>query len=140
MTSRRKREITEPFGQRLRSRRKELGLSMRALGAKCKVSPQAVCNWERGDRSISAENLLTLSQFLQLDPFELMGMNGAYVHIPISDPSRLGVALDALDGFITRRRMKLTGQTKAKLLLYLCGIEGELPKDDELMRLSTLAQ
>jgi transcriptional regulator with XRE-family HTH domain len=63
------------LGKRIRSRRQELGFSMRELGAKARLSISFLCDVERDRRRIGADNLFALSQVLGVSIDWLMGGN-----------------------------------------------------------------
>lgn len=54
------------LGENLRSRRKDLGLPLKALAADLEVSIATLSDWERGTRFPSRENLETLSRVLNI--------------------------------------------------------------------------
>lgn len=60
------------FGARIRTRRKELKLTLRDLAAKCGMSASFLCDLECGKRGIGADNLLAISQALGLPMDQLM--------------------------------------------------------------------
>ncbi len=60
------------FGQRVRARRSELGLSQMALAEKVGLHFTYVSSVERGERNISLENILRLSVALEVDPGDLV--------------------------------------------------------------------
>ncbi|MFC6021860.1 helix-turn-helix domain-containing protein [Plantactinospora solaniradicis] len=67
--------ISEPaqkFGERVRARRHELGLSQEQLADKAGLHWTFVGQVERGRRNISLHNLLKLATGLEIDPAELV--------------------------------------------------------------------
>ncbi|MDE5994630.1 MAG: helix-turn-helix domain-containing protein [Oscillospiraceae bacterium] len=54
------------MGKRIITRRKQLGLSQEELAARADVSPQMISTAERGSKSILSENLLKLSNALDV--------------------------------------------------------------------------
>ena len=56
------------FGQRLRERRKELGISQGELAKALGVSLSAVSNYENGQNAVREDVLLRLFQVLDVDP------------------------------------------------------------------------
>ena len=56
------------FGQRLRERRKELGISQGELAKALGVSLSAVSNYENGQNAVREDVLLKLFQVLDVDP------------------------------------------------------------------------
>lgn len=131
---------TEGIGQRIRDRRKELRHTLQAVADFVGVTHAAVSQWESGDTNIAAENLLKLALVLRTNPFELMGINGPSVGYPALDVPRLSAALEILELFLTRKKLLITPHIKAKVLSYLCDIEGHIPNDGELIRLIELAK
>jgi transcriptional regulator with XRE-family HTH domain len=103
------------------------------------VTRAAVSQWELGDSNISAQNLLRLSQILRIDPFELMGIDGAVVPGSRVNVDRLSVALETLEAFVARKKVSLPARVKAKVVGYLCEEDGDSVSDKELMRLIELA-
>jgi len=63
---------TSLFGERVRLRRQELGLSQEALADRCGVHWTFLGQVERGQRNISLHNLLKLAGGLGVDPGELV--------------------------------------------------------------------
>jgi transcriptional regulator with XRE-family HTH domain len=63
---------TRTLGQRVRARRKALGLSQEALAAQSGIHWTFLGQVERGRRNISLHNLLKLAQGLGVDPAELV--------------------------------------------------------------------
>ena len=56
------------FGQRVRERRKELGMSQGELAKKLGVSLSAVSNYENGQNAMREEVLIKLFRALDIDP------------------------------------------------------------------------
>ena len=56
------------FGQRLRDRRKELGISQGQLAKSLGVSVAAVSNYENGLNAVREEVLLRMLRALDVDP------------------------------------------------------------------------
>ncbi len=54
------------IGKRILARRKQLGLTQEQLAEKMNVSIQMVSNLERGNKAIRIENLIRLSQILDI--------------------------------------------------------------------------
>jgi transcriptional regulator with XRE-family HTH domain len=129
----------EDTGKRIRARRKELGFTGLTVAQYVGVTRAAVSQWELGDSNITAENLLRLSQLLRIDPFELMGIDGAVVPGSRVNVDRLSAALEALEGFAARKKIQLSSRAKAKVLGYMCEEEDGNITDKELLRLIGLA-
>lgn len=78
------------LGERIRTRRRELNLTLRELGAKAHLSFSFLSDVERGRRSIGADSLLALSVALEVPMDYLMGavqdrlVSGNAVQIPQS--------------------------------------------------------
>lgn len=71
-------EAAAIFGQRVRTRRNELGLSQEALGHLVGLHWTFVGQVERGRRNLALHNILKLAGGLQVDPAELVqGMSTA---------------------------------------------------------------
>jgi len=73
-------------GERIRSRRSELGMTQEELADKAKISKGFLSDVETGKRNISAENLLALAQHLNVSLDYLMKGDS-------SKPKALGVPL-----------------------------------------------
>ena len=131
---------TEAIGQRIRLRRKELGLTLQAVSELVGVTRAAVSQWENGDTNISAENLLKLTLVLRANPFELMGIHGISVGNSGLDVSRLSSALETLESFLSRKKLLITPHVKAKVLSYLCDSESHSLNDREIICLIELAK
>ena len=56
----------QEIGSRIVTRRKQFKLSQEKLAAKCNVSPQFISNVELGKRAIHPQNLLKLSDALEV--------------------------------------------------------------------------
>lgn len=65
-------EQTRILGERVRARRKALGLSQEALAHRCGLHWTFVGQVERGRRNISLHNLLKLAHGLDVDAGELV--------------------------------------------------------------------
>lgn len=63
---------TAAFGERVRARRQELGLSQEALADRSGVHWTFLGQVERGRRNISLHNILKLAAGLDIDPGELV--------------------------------------------------------------------
>jgi transcriptional regulator with XRE-family HTH domain len=63
---------TKAFGDRVRTRRQELGVSQEDLAAAAGLHWTFVGQVERGRRNISLHNILKLAHGLQIDPGDLM--------------------------------------------------------------------
>ena len=65
-------EAQTDLGDRVRARRKELGLSQMALAEQIGLHFTFVSSVERGERNLSLRSLLLLAEGLQVDPGELI--------------------------------------------------------------------
>lgn len=65
-------EATRVLGERIRERRRELGLSQEALAQECGVHWTFLGQVERGQRNLSLHNLLRIAEGLRIDPGELV--------------------------------------------------------------------
>jgi transcriptional regulator with XRE-family HTH domain len=63
---------TLAFGERVRTRRHELGKSQEALADDCGLHWTFVGQVERGQRNITLHNILKLAAGLRIDPGELV--------------------------------------------------------------------
>lgn len=63
---------TAALGQRVRSRRQELGLSQEGLAAQSGLHWTFIGQVERGQRNLSLHNLLKVAASLGVDPGELV--------------------------------------------------------------------
>jgi transcriptional regulator with XRE-family HTH domain len=63
---------TRTFGERVRTRRHELGKSQEQLADDCDLHWTFVGQVERGRRNVSLHNILKLASGLQIDPAELV--------------------------------------------------------------------
>jgi transcriptional regulator with XRE-family HTH domain len=63
---------TVAFGERVRSRRHELGLSQERLADQCRLHWTFVGQVERGQRNLTLHNILRLAVGLEIDPGELV--------------------------------------------------------------------
>lgn len=60
------------FGQRVRARRTELGVSQEALAAKSGLHRTYISSVELGERNVSLRNIILLAQALDCDPGKLV--------------------------------------------------------------------
>jgi transcriptional regulator with XRE-family HTH domain len=60
------------FGERVRSRRHQLGQSQEQLAAECGLHWTYIGQVERGQRNISLHNILKIAGGLRIDPGELV--------------------------------------------------------------------
>ena len=60
------------LGAKIEARRKKLGLSQAELGQRVGVGQTAVCRWENGAAQPSLENLVKLSQILEMPLDDLL--------------------------------------------------------------------
>ncbi len=60
------------FGERVRARRLELGLSQEGLGHAAELHRTYIGGVERGERNLSLVNVVKLAHALHLDPGELL--------------------------------------------------------------------
>ena len=77
------------LGDRLRSRRKELRLTIRQLAKRCGLSASFLCDVERGKRGIGADSLVAIGQVVGMPIDQLMGAGevrttGVNVQLPQS--------------------------------------------------------
>jgi transcriptional regulator with XRE-family HTH domain len=73
MPARRRRPTaTEAFGERVRERRLELGLSQEALAERASLHRTYIGGIERGERNVALLNIVKLAHALQLDPGDLL--------------------------------------------------------------------
>src|SRR5512144_1696106 len=61
-------ETTRVFGERVRSRRQELGLSQEAAAAQCGIHWTQLGKVERGQRSLRLETIVKIADGLGVDP------------------------------------------------------------------------
>jgi transcriptional regulator with XRE-family HTH domain len=73
MVSARKRiEVAEEFGARVRARRTKLGWSQRVLAESAGMDWSYVSQVERGERNIALMNIVRIAKALQINPAELV--------------------------------------------------------------------
>lgn len=70
--NRNKTPIRRAFGLKARMRRYEIGLTQEELAEKADLHPTYIGSVERGERNISLENIIVLSQALSCSPKDLM--------------------------------------------------------------------
>lgn len=54
------------IGEKIRARRKQLGLSQESLAERLHVSPKTISSWENGKSAIKLENAKPLSDELEI--------------------------------------------------------------------------
>lgn len=65
-------EAARIFGERVRARRQELGMSQEKLAAGSELHWTFVGQVERGQRNLSLKNILRLAELLEIDAAELV--------------------------------------------------------------------
>jgi transcriptional regulator with XRE-family HTH domain len=65
-------ETTRVFGERVRNRRQELGLSQEAAAVRCGIHWTQLGKVERGQRSLRLETIVKIADGLGVDPGELV--------------------------------------------------------------------
>ena len=65
-------EIGELFGDNIRRRRNEIGISQEKLADLCELHRTYIGGIERGERNPSLKNIIAISRALQISPAELM--------------------------------------------------------------------
>jgi transcriptional regulator with XRE-family HTH domain len=66
-------ETTRVFGERVRERRLELGLSQEAAAVRCGIHWTQLGKVERGQRSLRLETIVKIAEGLDVDPGVLVG-------------------------------------------------------------------
>ncbi len=66
-------ETTRVFGERVRKRRLELGLSQEAAAVRCGIHWTQLGKVERGQRSLRLETIVKIAGGLDVDPGALVG-------------------------------------------------------------------
>jgi hypothetical protein len=66
-------ETTRVFGERVRARRLELGLSQEAAAVRCGIHWTQLGKVERGQRSLRLETIVKIASGLDVDPGALVG-------------------------------------------------------------------
>ena len=64
----------EIFSNRLKSLRKDLGISAKALGEKIGVSDASIINWENNVYDIKGEYIIRLAKFFGVSADYLLGL------------------------------------------------------------------
>jgi transcriptional regulator with XRE-family HTH domain len=70
--TRKRRKVATVFGERVRARRHELGLSQEEVAERAGMHFTYVGSVERGERNISLVNIVRLAAALGVDPGELL--------------------------------------------------------------------
>lgn len=65
-------ETTRVFGERVRQRRLELGLSQEAAAVRCGIHWTQLGKVERGQRSLRLETIVKIAAGLEVDPGKLV--------------------------------------------------------------------
>lgn len=65
-------ETTRAFGERVRQRRLELGLSQEAAAVRCGIHWTQLGKVERGQRSLRLETIVKIAAGLEIDPGKLV--------------------------------------------------------------------
>lgn len=64
--------VTQTFGERVRARRLELGLSQEDLADACGLHRTYIGSLERGERNVSLINIVRIAEGLRIDPGRLV--------------------------------------------------------------------
>ena len=72
MNKEREQEIKKDFGERLRSIRKNKGLSQETLALTCELDRTYIGGVERGERNISLINIYKIADALGVSPREFL--------------------------------------------------------------------
>lgn len=70
-------ESLKAFGARIRQARSRRGWSQERLAFECGLDRSYVGGVERGDRNVSAKNILKLAQSLEVPPGQLLKIEGS---------------------------------------------------------------
>ena len=70
--NRKKTKIRIAFGQNVRLRRHEMGISIEKLAEAADLHPTYVSSVERGERNIALENIIALAKALKCSPKDLV--------------------------------------------------------------------
>ena len=70
--TRKSNALLRKFGQRVRARRRNLGLSQEALAEAADLHSTYIGSIERGERNVALLNLLRLAKALKVSPGELL--------------------------------------------------------------------
>ena len=70
-------KIAEKFGQRVRSLRKQRGLSQETLSEMCDLHPTYIGQIERGEKNASLETIMRICKGLDVSPSDLFKNIGA---------------------------------------------------------------
>lgn len=66
-------DTVRAFGERVRDRRLELGLSQESAAARCDIHWTQLGKVERGQRSLRLETIVKIAYGLEIDPAQLVG-------------------------------------------------------------------
>lgn len=78
------------FGERIRARRKDLGLTQKSLAKTLKLSDVSISQWERDESEPTGKNLHALSKALRCSPtWILFGDEDKTPEVPIDIPAPL---------------------------------------------------
>lgn len=100
-------EYTRAFGERVRQRRKELGMTQLDLGLKMGFkSKQSVCHIEAGDRNLKQSQVVALANALGVTPAYLMGWKTSEEEKKEIEKNRL---IDIFENLSDVARAKLLG-------------------------------
>lgn len=122
------------FGQRLRERRKELGISQGELAKALGVSLSAISNYENGQNAMREDVLLRLFRVLDIEPnylyqdaytgksftcsVEEENLVKAYRSLRVSGKQTLRAVADALTSYQAELEEDLPAQEKRQIPLY----------------------
>lgn len=108
------------IGDRIRSRRGQVGMTHREIAEAMGVSRMSVSLWERGETALSAENLIKLAEILQCNPVWIMtGLDNPYSNVPpavIDTEDMIILSLIKLLPSIEKER--ITNELREKVTYY----------------------
>lgn len=107
--------------QRLKAVREKARLLQPKFAARLGISPRAYANYERGERTITAEGIKALYEMFSVDPIWLLSGPGADPR-QLKTPTRADLLVEIIlkvEEHLAKRRARLPPEKKARLIALL---------------------
>lgn len=108
-------------GERLKAVREKAGLLQPEFAERLGISPRAYANYERGERTVTAETIKALYEIFSVDPIWLLSGPGADPR-QLKTPTRADLLVEIIlkvEQHLAKRRARLPLEKKARLIALL---------------------
>lgn len=114
-------EFNLAIGERLKAVREKARLLQPEFAERLGISPRAYANYERGERTITAEAIKALYEMFSVDPIWLLSGPGSDPR-HLKTPTRADLLVEIIikvEEHLARRRARLPPEKKARLIALL---------------------